>query len=64
MAGQNLETCCYTDEGHRKETKPKKILQHSQKCLAALVGPRTCLQLVRVLHRAAYHFKDISIINY
>ena len=28
-------------------------VQHSQKCLAAPVGPCTCLQLMRVLLRAA-----------
>ena len=33
--------------------------QLPQKCLGAIVNPRTCLHPVCVLHRATYHFKGI-----
>ena len=56
---------------------PRFYLKHSQKYLAATVDPRTCaivdprtcatvdphkcLQLVSVLHRGSYHFKESNI---
>ena len=30
------------------------------KFLAAIVGPRTCIQLMSVFHTAAYHFKETN----
>ena len=41
----------------------KKKLYFSQKCLAALTGPRTYVKLVRVLLRAANHFYRKYIMN-
>ena len=48
--------------GIRDYVYVEMITEYSQKCLAGIVGAYTCSQLLRVLNRAVYHFKDISII--